>query len=80
MKHERVIAGLACSEVLARLSDYVEDELPAPERARLEAHVRACEHCARFGGAFAAIVQGLRTRLGAAPLSSAARRRILDQV
>ena len=65
MKGERVIAGLACSEVLALLSDYVDGELAAEDRGRVEAHVRACDNCERFGGAFAAVVRGLRRGLEA---------------
>ncbi|WP_242336928.1 MULTISPECIES: anti-sigma factor [Anaeromyxobacter] len=65
IENEKVIAGLSCSDVLARLSDYVDGDLPAEERGRVEDHLRACEGCARFGGEFAATVRGLRTHLGA---------------
>lgn len=68
MKAERVLAGLSCSQVLASLTDYLDGELAPDARAALEAHVRACEHCARFGGVFAAVVRGLRERLGSAAL------------
>jgi anti-sigma factor RsiW len=65
IENEKVIAGLSCSDVLARLSDYVDGDLPAEERGRVEDHLRACEGCARFGGEFAATVRGLRAHLGA---------------
>lgn len=63
MKGERVVAGLACSEVLARLSSYLDGELSADERARLEAHVVGCDGCARFGGRFGATIGALRASL-----------------
>ena len=63
MKGERVVAGLACSEVLARLSSYLDGELSADERARLEAHVAGCDGCTRFGGRFGATIAALRASL-----------------
>jgi len=63
MKHEREVAGMRCGEVLARLSDYLDGSLAGEERVQVEAHVAACDHCARFGGVFAATVAGLRRRL-----------------
>jgi anti-sigma factor RsiW len=65
IENERVIAGLSCSDVLARLSDYLDDDLAPEERGRVEAHLRACEGCARFGGDFAATIRALRAHLGA---------------
>jgi anti-sigma factor RsiW len=65
IENEKVIAGLSCSDVLARLSDYVDGELAPEERARVEEHLRGCDGCARFGGEFRATVRALRTLLGA---------------
>jgi anti-sigma factor RsiW len=65
IRDEKVISGLSCSDVLARLSDYVDGELGADERARVEDHLRGCDGCARFGGAFRATVRALREHLGA---------------
>ena len=65
VRNEKIIAGLSCGDVLARLSDYVDGELPAPERARVEEHLRGCDGCARFGGAFGATVRALRAHLRA---------------
>lgn len=77
MRNEREVAGMRCGEVLARLTDYLEDALPGAERARVEAHVAACDHCARFGGVFAATVAGLRRRLARpARLDPASRARL----
>ena len=67
MKHERTVAGLRCSQVLERLSDYLDGELDEQERAAIEAHVTECDTCARFGGAMAEVVRALRERLGAPP-------------
>lgn len=66
--NEKVIGGLSCSEVLARLSDYVDGDLPAAERARVDEHLRGCDACARFGGEFRSTVQALRAHLGCADL------------
>lgn len=68
---EKVVAGLTCGQVLDRLSDYLDRELGAEDRARLEAHLRGCEGCARFGGEFRATVRALKAHLGADRLPSA---------
>lgn len=57
---DHLVGGLRCSEVLARLSDYVDGELPAAERAAVEAHLRGCDACTRFGGDFGATLEALR--------------------
>ena len=61
--HEKVIAGLSCGDVLARLSEYLDGELSQTDRARLETHLRGCDGCARFGGELRATVHALRERL-----------------
>ena len=79
---EKVVAGLSCAQVLAVLSDYLDGDLPAERRAQVEAHLRGCDGCARFGGEFRATIQALREHLsGDVPLPAAARdrlRRALD--
>lgn len=65
IENEKTIAGLSCSDVLARLSDYIDGDLSVEARERVEEHLRACDNCARFGGEFAAMVRGLRVHLGA---------------
>jgi anti-sigma factor RsiW len=55
--------GLTCTEVLARLSDYLDDELDPVARGAVEDHLRGCDRCLRFGGAIGAMVRGLRGRL-----------------
>jgi RNA polymerase sigma-70 factor (ECF subfamily) len=64
---EREVGGLRCSEVLARLSDYVDGELPGAERTAVEAHLRGCTVCERFGGRFAETLRATREALGGTP-------------
>ena len=80
MKEDRLVAGLLCSEVLARLSDYLDGELPAPERAQVEQHLRGCEACTRFGGELSRTIGALRHHLlsAQAPLPTGLRTRVLD--
>jgi len=63
MAHDREVAGIRCTEVLESLPDYLEDSLPAPDRSRVEAHLRGCTWCERFGGDYAGAVTALRTML-----------------
>jgi len=60
MAHDREVAGIRCAEVLERLSDYVDGELAAAERARVDAHLAGCDWCERFGQAFGATVGRIR--------------------
>ena len=39
---------LSCRELVDLVTDYLDDALPAGERARFEAHVAACEGCDRY--------------------------------
>lgn len=78
MKGERLVGGLTCSQVLARLSDYLDGDLDPAAREPLETHVRGCDHCTRFGGVFATVVGALRERLTERPLPRDARQRLLD--
>lgn len=67
MQHQRDLGGLTCGQVLAMLGDYVDGDLPAADRGRVDAHLRECTICERFGGRYAEVVQTVRARLGAAP-------------
>ncbi len=51
--------GLWCTEVLELLPDLVAGEVGAEERAAVEAHLRACDACARFGGRYAGLLTAL---------------------
>jgi anti-sigma factor RsiW len=55
---------MTCSAVLERLGDYVDGELAADEKRRVEAHLRECTVCERFAGRYAGVVQAARDRLG----------------
>lgn len=60
IQDEKVIAGISCSQVLERLSDYLDGDLPPEGREQVEAHLRGCDGCSRFGGEFKATVSALR--------------------
>ena len=60
---EKIVAGISCGEVLDQLSAYLDGELGPEERDRIEAHLRGCDGCARFGGEFRATVRALREHL-----------------
>ena len=57
---ERTVAGLRCSEVLARLSDYIDGELEADDVNQIEEHLLGCPNCERFGRNFGSMVVALR--------------------
>jgi anti-sigma factor RsiW len=42
------VPELTCQELVELVTDYLEDELPPAERARFDAHVRACGHCRSY--------------------------------
>ncbi len=60
---ERRVGGLTCSEVLAGLSEYLDGELDPRRKAQVEAHVGACDVCARFGAGFQHLLQEVRSRM-----------------
>lgn len=60
MRDEREAGGIRCGEVLASLSEYLDGSLDAERMARIEAHLRECDLCERFGGTFARTIQGIR--------------------
>lgn len=76
---DRVVAGMRCRQVLERLSGYLDGDLPAPEAAQVEAHVRSCDWCERFGGQFAGSVALLKRELGPPQPLDAARVQRLHQ-
>lgn len=65
---ERDVGGMRCRDVLAALGDYVDGELGVTDRARVQAHLRECEVCERFGGHFSRVVRSAREQLGATPV------------
>lgn len=60
LRGEREVAGLRCSAVLAGLTEYLEGGLDAETRGRVEAHVKGCDLCERFGGAFGEALAAIR--------------------
>ncbi|MGK2858699.1 MAG: zf-HC2 domain-containing protein [Thermoanaerobaculia bacterium] len=60
MRGEREVGGIRCGEVLAVLSDFVDDTIDPGMRSRVEEHLRGCDACERFGGVFGATVRALR--------------------
>lgn len=60
MEGERDVGGLSCSQVLAGLPAYLDGTLPAEMRPAVEAHVRGCDRCERFGGAYARVAERIR--------------------
>jgi anti-sigma factor RsiW len=41
-------APLPCVEVVEIVTAYLDDAMPARDRARFEAHLAACEHCTEY--------------------------------
>jgi anti-sigma factor RsiW len=56
----RDVGGIRCGEVLALLSDLVDNELAATDRVRIETHVAECTECRRFGARFEIMLRTLR--------------------
>jgi anti-sigma factor RsiW len=42
------VTPITCRELVELVTDYLEDALPAPERARFEDHIADCEHCTAY--------------------------------
>ena len=40
--------ALSCQELVELVTDYFEDALPTPERARFDAHIAGCDHCTAY--------------------------------
>ena len=79
MNGEREVAGLWCHEVLAKLYDYMDDELDPKERAQVEEHLAGCSVCTTFGGRAAALAKAIRERLvDPDPISDTLAQRLLD--
>jgi anti-sigma factor RsiW len=64
-RHDQ-LTELRCGDVLADLSEYLDENLPDERRERIEAHLRGCDYCERFGREFSGAVKALRVQLGAA--------------
>ncbi len=42
------VEQLSCQELVELVTDYLENALPAEERARFEAHVEPCDGCSTY--------------------------------
>jgi anti-sigma factor RsiW len=64
MAENRNVGGLHCFEVLELLSDYLDGDVSAEQKGRIDAHLAGCDACTKFGGEFGAVVKALREKLG----------------
>ena len=76
----RMIAGLRCRDLLSLLTDYVDGALGAKQLGRVDAHLRGCVHCAKFGGEYGALVGGLQSRLDAPTVTADVRDRLATRM
>jgi len=79
MGGNKQVGGLWCFDVLERLSDYLDGELGAAEKSKVEQHLAGCDECTKFGGEFGAVVRGLKAKLGAKDDAPADVQRRLDE-
>jgi anti-sigma factor RsiW len=68
---------MPCRELVELVTDYLEDRLPARDRARFEAHIADCEYCATYLEQMRQTIRVLG-RLPEESLSGAAREALLD--
>lgn len=64
MSQEKFVGGLGCFEVLENLSEYLDGDVSAELKQKIDAHLAGCDECTRFGGEFGAVVKALRQQLG----------------
>jgi anti-sigma factor RsiW len=55
----RTRRGIACDEVAARVTEYLDGALPATVRVRFEAHLDDCERCRVYVAQFAQTLNAL---------------------
>lgn len=80
MAENQNVGGLFCFEVVAKLSDYIDGELEAGDRGKIERHLSGCDACSQFGGAFGAVVKALREKVKAEEKPSEASRERLSKL
>jgi anti-sigma factor (TIGR02949 family) len=78
MSATKNVGGLDCFEVLEHLSDYLDGDVVAATKAKIEAHLAGCDECTRFGGEFGAVVKALRATLAKDDAPAAASARLTD--
>ena len=80
MKGEREVAGIRCGAVLAFLSEYLDGEGTAKQRAQVDAHLAGCDVCARFGGEIGAMVAAVRRSVEPETLPEDMEKRLRDRL
>ncbi len=75
-----VIGGLRCRDLMSLLGDYVDGELSAKGVGRVDAHLRGCVYCEKFGGEYGALVGELKSRLDAPTVTSDVRARLANRM
>jgi len=55
----RTRRGIACAELVELVTAYLDDALPAADRARLEAHLARCDDCTAYVAQFTQTVRAL---------------------
>ena len=70
------MTSLTCRELVELVTDYLEDALPAAERARFDAPLVDCEHCTEYLAQMRTTI-ALLGRLPADSLPDVARDRLL---
>lgn len=80
MAEDREVAGIRCMQVLAKLDDYVADELSPDAREQVDDHLRGCDWCTSFGGRYGALVTTLREDLLDEPQTESDARRLAEAV
>jgi anti-sigma factor RsiW len=55
----RTHRGIACDELVELVTAYLDDALPAADRARLEAHLAGCEDCTAYVAQFTQTIRAL---------------------
>jgi anti-sigma factor RsiW len=73
---EHDLPELPCRELVELVTDYLENRLSPPDRARFEAHLEACEACRAFMDQFRQTIRALG-RLPEESLSPEARAALL---
>ena len=53
---------LTCQDLVELVTDYLEDALPASERARFEAHIADCPYCDAYLDQMQRTIRVVRTR------------------
>jgi len=58
------LRSIPCGEVLPRLSEYLDEELPSADRMRFFLHLSRCVPCRAEADGLAALVRAMHARRG----------------